>query len=182
MTPRRFTLLAMLAGAVLIAAPILTGHAPRLIWNASASVPVGLYSSRPVGEIGVGDLVAVLPPDDLAAFLDARGYLPRGVPLLKRVLALSGATICRHGATVIADGEPYGDAQPRDRIGRDLPQWQGCHVIAEGEVFLMNRGAPDSLDGRYFGPLPRASIIARLTPIWTDEAGDGRFIWRAAMR
>src|SRR5690606_41596012 len=59
----------------------------------SASVPVGLYSVRPAGEIEIGDLVAVLPPDDLATFLDARGYLPRGVPLIKRVLALPGTEV-----------------------------------------------------------------------------------------
>ena len=49
-----------------------------------------------------------------------------------------------------------------------------------GEVFLMNPGVPDSLDGRYFGPLPASSIIGRAAPVWTDEGDDGRFVWRAA--
>jgi len=178
MSPRRFTLVAMLAGAALAVAPIATGHAPRFIWNASGSVAVGLYSLAPVGAIEVGDLLAVTPPDDLAAFLDARGYLPRGVPLIKRVLALPGTEICRRGPTVIAYEHAYGDAQPRDRFGRELPQWDGCRVIADGEIFLMNWDVPDSLDGRYFGPLPHSSITARVTPIWTDEYGDGRFRWR----
>ena len=81
MSPRRVTLIAMFAGAALIAAPLVTGPAPRFIWNASPSVPIGLYSLGPTGVLDVGDLVAVLPPDDLAAFLDARGYLPRlGAP------------------------------------------------------------------------------------------------------
>jgi type IV secretory pathway protease TraF len=44
----------------------------------------------------------------------------------------------------------------------------------------MNPTVPDSLDGRYFGPLPVASIVARATPLYTDEDGDGRFVWRAA--
>lgn len=178
MSPRSFTLLAMLAGAALVAAPIVTGHAPRFIWNASGSVAVGLYTLAPVTTIEVGDLLAVLPPDDLAAFLDARGYLPRGVPLIKRVLALPGAEVCRRGATVIAYDHPYGEAQPRDRFGRDLPQWQGCRIVAEGDLFLMNWDAADSLDGRYFGALPASAVIARVTPIWTDEYGDGRFRWR----
>jgi hypothetical protein len=55
----------------------------------------------------------------------------------------------------------------QDRNGRDLPIWQGCHRLGAGEVFLMNPDAPDSLDGRYFGPLPRTAITARLTPLWT---------------
>ncbi|KAB2726494.1 S26 family signal peptidase [Brucella anthropi] len=182
MTARKATLGAMLAGAALIALPAWTGHAPRLIWNASASVPIGLYTVTPATEIEVGDLVAVLPPGDLAIFLDTRGYLPRGVPLIKRVLALSGTKVCRHAATIIAYDHAYGEAQARDRFDRDLPSWQGCRTLAEGEVFLMNWDAPDSLDGRYFGPLPLSSITARVTPVWTDENGDGRFRWRASTR
>jgi type IV secretory pathway protease TraF len=46
----------------------------------------------------------------------------------------------------------------------------------------MNPEARDSLDGRYFGPLPTSSVIGRATPLYTDENGDGRFVWRAPMR
>lgn len=49
-----------------------------------------------------------------------------------------------------------GDALDRDRIGRALPVWQGCRVIADSQLFLMNIDVPDSLDGRYFGPIPQA--------------------------
>ena len=178
----RGILLAMLAGSALIVAPQLTGHGPRLIWNASASVPIGLYSVSAADVVAVGDLVAILPPTGLADFLDERGYLPRGVPLIKRVLALPGTKVCRIGQAVVAHDQNYGEAQLHDRAGRDLPQWQGCRVIAAGEVFLMNWDVPDSLDGRYFGPLPTTSITARVTPIWTDETGDRHFVWRAAMR
>ena len=34
-----------------------------------------------------------------------------------------------------------------------------------------------SLDGRYFGPLPRAAVIGRATPLYTDAHGDGHFVW-----
>ena len=40
-------------------------------------------------------------------------------------------------------------------------------------------GLTDSLDGRYFGPIPASSVIGRALPLWTDEEGDGRFVWRA---
>ena len=99
---RRAIVWAMVAAGALIVAPHLTGHGPRFIWNASASAPIGLYSVRPVGRLEVGDLVAVMPPDDLSGFLDARGYLPRGVPLIKRVLALPGTQVCRNGAQITA--------------------------------------------------------------------------------
>lgn len=179
MSGRRVILWATALAAVLATAPALFAWTPRLIWNASASAPIGLYAVRPVTQITVGDLVAVMPPEHLAAFLAGRGYLPRGVPLIKRVLALPGTEVCREGRTITAYDHVYGVARDRDRRGRALPRWQGCRVIAEGEVFLMNWDAPDSLDGRYFGPLPVTTITARLTPLWTDEGGDGRFEWRA---
>jgi type IV secretory pathway protease TraF len=52
-------------------------------------------------------------------------------------------------------------------------------VIADGEIFLMNGQVRDSLDGRYFGPIPASSVIGRAIPLWTDEEGDGRYQWRA---
>ncbi|MEF9600842.1 S26 family signal peptidase, partial [Paracoccus sp. PXZ] len=59
--------------------------------------------------------------------------------------------------------------------GRPLPTWRGCRVVGADEVFLMNRESGNSLDGRYFGPLPLASVTARIVPLWTDADSDGRF-------
>jgi len=80
----------MLMSAALIVIPGAIEFSPAFIWNASASVPIGLYSVVPEDRPGVTDLVAVMPPEPIATFLAQRNYLPRGVPLLKRVLALSG--------------------------------------------------------------------------------------------
>ncbi len=174
MSPRPILAL-MLTGCALITAPVLSGHAPRLMWNASASVPVGLYALRPIDDLTIGDLVAVTPPEPLAQFVTVRGYVGPGVPLLKRVTALPGTRVCRTGATITVDGQVLGEARARDSLGRPLPDWRGCRLVGEGEVFLMNRDAEDSLDGRYFGQLPVSSVTARIVPLWTDAAGDGRF-------
>ena len=172
------TSLAVLAVGGLSRLPV----APKLIWNASASVPLGLYSIAPAHHLEVTDLVAVETPEPLASFMAARRYLPRGVPLMKRVAAIAGQQVCRDGAHITIDGIDMGDALARDRAGRVLPAWQGCRRIADGEIFLMNWAAPDSMDGRYFGPLATNTIIGRAIPLWTDEDGDGRFQWRAATR
>jgi conjugative transfer signal peptidase TraF len=145
------------------------GTTPRYVWNASNSVPIGLYRVQPINRLRVTELVAVQPPDLLAMFLDLNGYLPIGVPMLKRVLALPGQTVCRNGLTIAVDGIDVGDAQERDGHGRPLPAWQGCHVIADGDVFVMNWQSADSLDGRYFGPLPASAVIGKAVPVWTDE-------------
>ncbi|WP_437405478.1 hypothetical protein [Sinorhizobium meliloti] len=72
----------------------------KFVWNASASAPIGLYRIEPVEQLNVTDLAVVIPPDALAGFLDKRGYLPKGVPLLKRVRSLpqrQGNQRLRHG-------------------------------------------------------------------------------------
>ncbi len=143
--------------------------APKLIWNASASVPIGLYRVRPVGDLHVTELVVVRPPPPLANFLAERGYLPKSVPLLKHILALPGQTVCRTGRIITVDAAAMGEALDNDRRGRPLPVWQGCRVIAPDQVFLMNRQSEDSLDGRYFGPLPATTIVGEAAPLWTDE-------------
>ena len=140
---------------------------PLLIWNASASVPVGLYAVEPPIGLRVADLVVVRPPEPLAEFLADRAYLPRGVPLLKHILALSGQSVCRDALAVTIDGTAVGAARERDSRGRPLPSWSGCRILREDEVFLLNPRSAESLDGRYFGPQPASSVIGRAFPVWT---------------
>lgn len=169
MTPRQIVLALI---AVSVAAVALTAWAKfptTLIWNASASVPIGLYAVHPAGALHVGELVVVTPPEPLASFLADRRYLALGVPLLKHILALPRQTVCRIGDTISIDGVAVGRALLRDRRRRSLPAWQGCRAIRDGEVFLMNRRPADSLDGRYFGPLPAAAITGRADPLWINN-------------
>jgi conjugative transfer signal peptidase TraF len=168
MRGRAATILTTFATVVLVLSTI--GEAtPAYIWNASNSVPVGLYRLRPAGRLAVTDLVAVRPPEPLATFLDLNGYLPIGVPMLKRVLALPGQMVCRKRLTISVDGIDMGDALSRDSRGRPLPAWQGCHAVEADELFLMNWQSDDSLDGRYFGFVPNSSVIGKALPVWTRE-------------
>ena len=161
----------MLAGLGLIAVPAVAGWQPRIIWNASASVPLGLYIAAPAANIALGDLVLVRPPETLAAFLAERGYVARGVPLLKHVAAMPPQVVCAEGTAIMVDGETVAHRRMADRLGRPLPTWHACHRLESGEVFLLNPAEPDSLDGRYFGPLPRTNIAARLRPVWITGRG-----------
>jgi len=141
----------------------------KFIWNASASAPIGLYRMKPVEQLDVTDLAVVMPSEALASFLEQRGYLPKGVPLLKRVLALSGTKVCRYDNAISAYDMVYGDALDRDSRGHPLPVWQGCITIEKGQAFFMNWDVPDSLDGRYFGALPISTVIGRAVPLWTHD-------------
>jgi conjugative transfer signal peptidase TraF len=179
MSRRHIFAAASLAAASLIATSV-ADLPTRLIWNATASAPIGFYTVEPANALEVPELVALMPPESLEQFMVERGYIGRGVPLLKRVLGLPGQRVCRRGATITVDNVEMGDALERDRLGRDLPVWQGCRIIRDGELFLMNGQVRDSLDGRYFGPVPASSIIGRALPLWTDGEGDGRYQWRPA--
>jgi conjugative transfer signal peptidase TraF len=138
-----------------------------LLWNASASVPRGLYLLRSAMPLQRDELVAVAPPAPLAKFLATRGYLPIGVPLLKHIAALSGQTVCRTSRAIFIDEHAFAFARDRDHLGRTLPTWKGCRTLRAGEVFLLNVNVPDSFDGRYFGPVSTTAITARAEPLWT---------------
>lgn len=168
MSARCPTILSTFAAVALLLSTL--GEAsPRYIWNASNSVPIGLYRIQPTGPLTVTELIAVRPPDMLAVFLDLNGYLPVGVPMLKRVLALPGQTVCRIGLLIAVDGIEIGQARERDGRNRPLPIWQGCRVLGQDQLFLMNWQSEDSLDSRYFGPLPMSAVIGQAVPLWTAE-------------
>jgi conjugative transfer signal peptidase TraF len=169
MTNRSVTLLAMAAAVAVIATTLGPKSAPHFVWNASESVPIGLYQVQPARHMTVTTLVVAYPPEPLATFLADGGYLPRDVPLIKRILALPGQTVCRTGLTIAVNAIEMGTARERDLRGRALPVWQGCRTVASDEVFLMNWDEPASLDGRYFGPIPSSAIVGQATPFWTFE-------------
>lgn len=148
-----------------------------LLWNASASAPVGLYVINPLREPAVGDMVAITPPPALGRIMAQRHYLPVGVPLLKHVAARPGALICRRDATVTIDGRRAATAKSADSHGRPLPVWRGCHVLRDGELLLLN-AAPDSFDGRYFGAVPATGLLGRATPILTRDMPNAPLRWR----
>ena len=150
---------------------------PRLIWNASASAPIGLYRLQVGNQVARGDLVAIMPPRDLAQQMAKRRYLANGVPMLKRIAALPGQTVCRHGENVSIDAVHVADAHPRDRSGRPLPVWRGCRLVPPHSLFVIN-AAPDSFDSRYFGPIPDAGLIGRAQPLFTRDAPDKPLVWR----
>ncbi len=92
MNRRAYAYVAVAAIAVLGVSSAIS-FAPRLIWNASASTPVGLYAIESMPAPRVQDLAAVTPPEPHAEFLDDGGYLPRGLPLLKHVAAGPGQPV-----------------------------------------------------------------------------------------
>lgn len=169
MKPRRILVLALVAVSIAaLGVASSFDFMPALVWNASASAPIGLYIIETRAP-KVGDFVLVKPDAGLEYFIVARGYLPKDTPLLKRVAALSGARICRHGAAIFIDGMVVAEALRLDSPGREMPFWQGCISLSDNEIFLLNTPA-NSLDGRYFGATKRTQIIGVAIPVLTWES------------
>lgn len=168
---RRDCLLAGVAiGVVSALLPLVMHVAPALVWNTTASAPVGLYRTALEPHPRIGDLVFVRPPVGLADWLARAGYLPHGALLLKRIAAIPPSTVCRVDAVVTVNGRRAAVALDRDRLGRPLPSWGGCRRLSGGDVFVLNTD-PGSLDSRYFGPLPAADIVATARLLLVAEAG-----------
>src|SRR5690348_16293175 len=99
--PRRALTALTLAVALFGILATASGAIPsrRLVWNASASAPIGLYW-RVDGRPERGDLVLAWAPIWARRLADERHYLPLSVPLVKRVAAISGDVVCATGREI----------------------------------------------------------------------------------
>lgn len=153
------------AGIALVGSTIARPPLPRLVWNASASAPLGLYAVSPAAPLARGDMVIAWAPPGSRALAAARQYLPANVPLVKRVAGMPGDRICAIGAAIYVDGRRRAERLTADHAGRPLPWWRGCVTLATGTLLLLNE-APASFDGRYFGPSRRSDVIGKAIPLW----------------
>jgi len=154
-------------GILLVGVPISDILPTKLVWNASPSVPLGLYAINNTVP-SRGDLVLVQLPERARFIADQRRYLPSIVPALKRVSAFAGDCVCRFGRSVLINKVEVATARSTDNQLRKMPHWRGCRTLLDDEVFLL-ADHPNSFDGRYFGVTKRTGIIGVAYSIWTDE-------------
>lgn len=158
---------------VLLAVVSAVEFAPRIIWNATPSAPIGLY--RIVDKSPkFGDWVLVEPRSEVQEFIESRAYLPPDTPLLKRVAAKNGDEICRENEQIFVRKIYIADALVVDSHGREMPQWSGCFVLGEDQYFLLNEHSK-SLDGRYFGKTHSNEIIGVAVPVWLQKENNEEF-------
>jgi conjugative transfer signal peptidase TraF len=166
MKPYLILSVAILAIGALMKRP---GARPQYILNLSRSAPVGFYRLE-AAPLHRGAFAVVLLGQPWRSLARSRGYLLSKAWLIKPVAALGGDRICRLGRMITINGRFATVAQPADKRGRALPQWQGCKTLIDGEMFLLS-DKKGSFDGRYFGVTPHAALIARAVPV-LEPLGD----------
>lgn len=151
---------------VALMATLLWTPRPLLLWNASASSPIGLYYVGSAEGVRPGDMVIAWPPEAARRLGAERHYLPYNVPLVKRVAAVAGDEVCAVGEAVFVNGRLATLRRVSDPSGRPIPWWTGCEVIAPGDLFLLTPDVPEAFDGRHFGVTRGHQIVGRARLLW----------------
>ena len=158
------------AGIVGLSAASLLG----LRVNLTGSIPVGMY--HVVGdatELHRGDVVLACLPARVAALAHARGYIPGGghceggtAPIGKLVMALPGDTVMVGPAGLAVNGATVQWSRPldHDRAGRPLPHLSIGRSLVDARSIWLIGSSSYSFDSRYFGPIPRSNVLARVRP------------------
>ena len=132
----KMLVLGIAAAAVALVAASCSPKFPRLVWNASPSIPMGFYWIES-GTPRRGEIAAIRLPPAIAYLAARRQYLPLDAVLLKPVVAAEGAIVCRVGSRIVVNGMHLAPSLSHDAAGRRLPSWQGCHRLHRGEVVVI---------------------------------------------
>lgn len=145
---------------------------PKMLYNPSGSAPVGYYKIKADINIKQGDWVAAFAPDAARKLASDRDYLPENYPLIKQVWAAQGQIICANSWQVSGPNGSVLTRARQDRLGRDMPWFEGCMTLDSGQYFLVsideNYGRLYGFDSRYFGPVEQKHILGRVEYLGTS--------------
>ncbi len=106
------------------------------------------------GTINIGDVIVFKSPGAVAT---ACGDT---VPdLVKRVVALPGDTIASIGNRIYVNDKLLQQDWPHNEpLGRPIP----TTVVPKGDYYVLGDNHPNSCDSRYWGFVPRSSIVGKV--------------------
>ena len=159
----KFLLMLATIGIAFLAVKPIINPVPLVIWNASESVPIGLYfvaKRQPT----IDEIAVIEPADWVRTYASSRGYLPQDVWLLKPIFASHPSIICRFGSYVFVDRKHVAKAKIVDRKHRPLPVWMGCKALTSTQYFVLGQHH-DSFDSRYFGPIEQRQVVGTAFPL-----------------
>ncbi len=140
-------------------------YAPRL---------PALAKLLPYRDVQRGDIIVFKKPGD---------DVNPGNVLVKRAVGRAGDKIEVRNGKLYVNGEPAADPyvqhMPFDPNPHDPREEFGPYAVPPDSFFGMGDNRDNSLDSRYWGPIPRANIFGRPSLLyWSYEAEPNSHIWR----
>ena len=129
----------------------------------SASMKEGWYWFRPIHQpLYRGEVVLFRPGQKLYAYMRAHHWIAKKSVMMKHVFALPGDFVCRKGRVLLINHQVVATIMRDYAPGKALPQLKICRTLGYNEYMLMSTRVKDSFDSRYFGPIARSQIFARV--------------------
>jgi signal peptidase I len=160
----------------------------HLLVNKFAYAPraAALEKLLPYRDVHRGDIVVFKKPGD---------DVNPGNVLVKRAVAGAGDTVQLQDKKLFVDGKPadgpyvqhiypdlYRKGDPQSSEMGLLRDQFGPFSVPPGHLFGMGDNRDNSLDSRFWGPIPRANVFGRPFLIyWSYEAEPNSHIWRGAL-
>lgn len=101
--------------------------------------------------------------------LDLRGEAGRA-PLIKRVVAVPGDEVRVEGDRIFVNGS---DAVPYEILAGESAVSVEPFVLPEGSIYVAGDNRPVSLDSRFLGPVPLATVDGRVLAVFWPPARFG---------
>jgi len=125
--------------------------ADRILYNHSPSMPVGIYLRSDAG-LARGAIVTVRARDVAPALAAARGFDGPADCFIKRVAAMAGDEVCAVDGRLRSNAADLAAVPAHGQLNTSPTAWSGCRILSADEVLLLG-DAPNSFDGRYWGPI-----------------------------
>lgn len=172
---RGLTVLGLACVGLVFLALSLPNRDPMLLYNPSASAPIGWYRIEVRKTYSVGEQVAAWLPDEAEQLAVNRGYLPKNTPVIKVVWARPGSQYCIHAGMLTTAKQVPLKIIPFDGEGRAMPEVTGgCRRLNAGEYILASDRVKTSFDSRYFGPVDEELILGLAHYVGSFEVENGR--------
>lgn len=149
---------------------------PTLELGQQVLVDPEAYSGR---EPGLGDIVVFHPPFDTLPHVEGEFLQSQPQPgpsadtYIKRVIAGPGDTLTLRGGRVVLNG----NIETRDGIAFS-EGWPFCDfaeeiVLPSGHWYLLGDNRGQSIDSRYFGPIPTEWIVGKVVGVSSQVGRSG---------
>lgn len=137
-----------------------------LRYQISPSMPKGWYEIHYMPQpIQRHSLIVFKAPEPYEDFLLSHHLIPDNGELLKEVIAVPGDTACIKHHQLWVNSKAIAKQNPDIINDKTIPKENFCGTLSSEEYLVLGPFHPRSYDSRYFGPIPKANIIAIATKL-----------------